>query len=243
MSAVLQPQQPPAVMAAPIYHHQVAQGTKEWLDLRTGLITASEMKLLMTPTLKPASNDKSRTHLYELAAQRISQHTEPCYIGEDMMRGYSDEVLARQAYAENYAPVEECGFVTRRVGGCTMGYSPDALAGDDGLIECKSRRQKYQIRTICDAIVPEEYMLQIQTGLLVTGRNWLDFVSYCGGLPMVVLRVYPDQKMQGAIIEMVQRAEDEISALIQSYCDTLEKHPAWPTTERIIEKEMPSWAV
>jgi len=230
-------------MSAPIYHHKICQGTDEWLQLRTGLITASEMKLLLTPTLKAANNDKSRTHLYELAAQRISQYTEPCYIGEDMMRGYSDEVLARQSYAENYAPVHECGFVTRRVEGCTLGYSPDALVGNDGLIECKSRRQKYQIRTICDAIVPEEYMLQIQTGLLVTGRNWLDFVSYCGGLPMVVLRVYPDLKMQGAIIETVQRAEDEISALIQSYDSTLAKHPTWPTTERIIEKEMPSWAV
>jgi len=226
-----------------VYHHHICQGTDDWLQLRTGLITASEMKLLMTPTLKPANNDKSRAHLYELAAQRISQYTEPCYIGEDMMRGYSDEVLARQAYAENYAPVHECGFVTRRVEGCTLGYSPDALVGDDGLIECKSRRQKYQIRTICDAIVPEEYVLQIQTGLLVTGRNWLDFISYCGGLPMVVLRVYPDQKMQGAIIETVQRAEDEISALMDVYENTVAKHPAWPTTERIIEKEMPSWAV
>jgi len=226
-----------------VYHHHICQGTDEWLQLRTGLITASEMKLLLTPTLKAANNDKICAHLYELAAQRISNYTEPSFVSEDMMRGWSDEVLARQAYAENYAPVEECGFVTRRVGGCTLGYSPDALVGDDGLIECKSRRQKYQIRTICDAIVPEEYMLQIQTGLLVTGRNWLDFISYCGGLPMVVLRVYPDLKMQGAIIETIQRAEDEISALIQSYCDTLEKHPAWPTTERIIEKEQPSWAV
>jgi len=180
--------------------------------------------------------------LYELAAQRISQYTEPCYIGEDMMRGYSDEVLARQAYAENYAPVEECGFVTRLVEGCTLGYSPDALVGDDGLIECKSRRQKYQIRTICDAIVPEEYMLQIQTGLLITARKWLDFVSYCGGLPMVVLRVYPDPKMQGAIIETIQRSEEVIRDLMGVYENTVRLHPTWPTTERIIEKDMPSWA-
>ena len=32
--------------------------------------------------------------------------------------------------------------------GVVIGYSPDGLVGDDGLIECKSRRQKYQIETI-----------------------------------------------------------------------------------------------
>lgn len=225
------------------YHHDICQGSEEWLQLRTGLITASEMKLLMTPTLKPANNDKSRSHLYELAAQRISKYTEPSFVSEDMMRGWSDEVLARQSYAEHYAPVQECGFITLQIGAETIGYSPDALVGDDGLIECKSRRQKYQIKTICDAIVPEEYMLQIQTGLMVTGRKWLDFVSYCGGLPMVVIRVYPDAKMQGAIIETIQAAGETIRALVNTYETTIAQHPLWPETERVIEKEMPSWAV
>jgi len=229
-------------MSAPKYHHHIVQGTDEWLQLRTGLITASEMNLLMTPTMKPANNDESRSHLFELAAQRITAYTEPSFVSEDMMRGWSDEVLARQAYAENYAPVDECGFITREIEGFTVGYSPDALVGDDGLIEVKSRRQKYQIRTICDAIVPEEYMLQIQTGLLITGRKWLDFVSYCGGLPMVVMRVYPDPKMQGAIIETIQRAEEVIRDLMDVYENTVRLHPTWPTTERIIEKEIPSWA-
>lgn len=229
-------------MNAPVYHHDICQGTEEWLQLRTGLITASEMKLLMTPTLKAANNDKSRAHLYELAAQRISNYTEQSFISEDMMRGWSDEVLARDSYAKNYAPVEECGFITREISGCTIGYSPDALVSDDGLIECKSRRQKYQIRTICDAVVPEEYMLQIQTGLLITGRDWLDFISYCGGLPMVVLRVYPDLKMQGAIIETIQRAEEVICDLMDVYENTVVKNPAWPNTERVIEKGKPSWA-
>lgn len=226
----------------PTYHHDITQGTAEWMQLRTGLITASEMKLLMTPTLKPANNDKSRAHLYELAAQRISNYTEPSFISEDMMRGWSDEVLARDLYSQHYAPATECGFVTAEINGHTIGYSPDALVGDDGLIECKSRRQKYQIKTICDGGVPDEYMLQIQTGLLVTGRKWLDFVSYCGGLPMVVIRVYPDPKMQGAIIETIASAEAQIQALIDAYHQAVLEHPTWPETERLLEKEIPAWA-
>ena len=225
------------------YHHEIIQGTEEWLKLRTGLITASEMKLMMTPTLKPANNDKSRAHLYELAAQRISGYTEPSFVSEDMMRGWSDEVLARDLYAKHYAPVQECGFVTDVIRSYTVGYSPDALVGDEGLIECKSRRQKYQIKTICDCIVPDEYMLQIQAGLLFTQRKWLDFVSYCGGLPMVVIRVYPDRKMQAAIIDTIASAEAQIREIICAYEQTVRNNPLWPETERNIEKEMPSWAV
>lgn len=224
------------------YYPDIIQGTDEWLQLRTGLITASEMKLLMTPTLKPANNDKSRAHLYELAAQRISGYTEPSFISDDMMRGWSDEILARDLYSQHYAPATECGFVTAEINGHKIGYSPDALVGDDGLIECKSRRQKHQIKTICDGVVPEEYMLQIQTGLLVTGRKWLDFVSYCGGLPMVVIRVYPDPKMQGAIIETIASAEAQIQALIDAYRQAILEHPTWPDTERLLEKEIPAWA-
>ena len=48
-------------------HTDLAQGTQEWLQARCGLLTASQMKLVLTPArLKPADNDKARAHLYEL---------------------------------------------------------------------------------------------------------------------------------------------------------------------------------
>jgi hypothetical protein len=112
-----------------------------------------------------------------LLGQRITGYTEPRYISDDMLRGHDDEIEARIRYAEHFAPVTECGFVTNDDHGFVIGYSPDGLVDDDGLIECKSRRQKFQVETILADKVPEEYMLQIQTGLLVTGRKWLDFVS------------------------------------------------------------------
>ena len=109
-----------------------------------------------------------------------------------MLRGEWDEVEARIKYREHFGPVTECGFITNDDNGFVIGYSPDGLVGDDGLIECKSRRQRFQVKTISADQVPAEYMLQLQTGLLVTGRQWIDFVSYCGGMPMYVKRVFPD---------------------------------------------------
>jgi predicted phage-related endonuclease len=219
------------------HHTDLIQGSDEWLQARCGLLTASEMKLILTPTLKIANNDKTRAHVWELAAQRITGYVEPHYISDDMMRGFDDEVRARDIYSDKYSPVAEAGFITNDEWGFTIGYSPDGLVGDDGLIECKSRRQKYQVQTISEGEVPAEYMLQIQTGLLVTGRAWLDFISYSGGLPMFVKRVLPDPQMQEAIIDAATDFETRVADAVQTFHYNCATHDYAPT-ERVIEQEM-----
>lgn len=201
------------------YYDDVEQGSDEWFSMRCGVLTASEMKLIVTPTLKKADNDKTRQHLYELLAQRVNQYTEPHYIGSDMIRGHVDEVDACIVYEEKYAPVKECGFIINDKWGFKIGYSPDGLVSDDGLIECKSRRQKYQTQTIIENAVPDEFMLQLQTGLLVSERKWIDFVSYCGGMPMFVKRVFPDVEMQATIIDAAADFERKINLMGIKYME------------------------
>lgn len=220
------------------YYNDIEQGSPEWIAQRCGILTASQMRLIMTPTLKPSRNDKERAHLFELLGQRITGYTEPQYVSDDMLRGHDDEIMARAAYAEHYATVTEYGFITREFGGYVIGYSPDGLVGDDGLIECKSRRQKFQIDTILANDVPQEYMLQIQTGLLVTGRKWLDFVSYSAGLPMYVKRVFPDAEIQAAIIAASAEFEDRLTLAYLCYQQAVAEMPILINTERSIEQEM-----
>lgn len=214
---------PPAVMNKDHikYHDDVVQGSDEWLALRRGILTASEMKLIITPSLKTASNDKEKAHLYELVAQRITGYVEPFYVSDDMMRGHEDEIEARILYQDNYAPVQEVGFITNDSLGFVIGYSPDGLVGEDGFIECKSRRQKYQVKTLLECIVtdtiPDEYMIQIQTGLWVTQRKWCDFISYSGGMEMVTIRVLPDEKIQAAIVAAATEFENRIQAAVEKY--------------------------
>lgn len=220
------------------YHRDLVQGSDEWLAARCGLLTASEMKLIITPTLKVASNDKERAHLFELCAQRISKYVEPHYISDDMLRGQADEVEARILYAERYAPVEDVGFITNDKWGFTLGYSPDGLVNDDGAIECKSRRQKYQIETITSLTMPEEYAIQVQTGLLVSDRQWIDFISYSGGLPMITLRIWPDERVQNAIIEAAGAFEERLAAKMARYNEVMSQGGRLIPTERRIEQEM-----
>ena len=222
-------------------HNDLVQGSDEWLRARCGLITASEVKLLLTPTLKRADNDKSRAHLWELAAQRISNHVEPTYVTDDMLRGHEEEFYARQLYAEKIAPVEEVGFVTNDGFGFTLGCSPDGIVGSDGLIEIKSRRQKYQVQTIVEhwreGTPPSDYILQVQTAMLVTDRAWCDLISYSGGLPMIPMRIERDHKIGAAILEACEAAEAKISEIIEDFFAAVEARKLHPT-ERRIEQEM-----
>jgi hypothetical protein len=224
------------------YHPEIVQGSDEWFKIRCGVLTASEMKLILTPTLKVASNEKERGHLYSLMSQRITGYVEPSYIGDDMLRGYEDEIEARIAYAKHYAPVKDCGFVTNDEWGFTLGYSPDALVGDDGLIEIKGRKHKFQVETILENVAsntaPAEFMLQLQTGLLVTKRKWIDFISYSAGLPMATIRVFPNAELQDAIVEAATTFEARIAARIAAYHEIMKSSARLLPTARRIEQEI-----
>lgn len=198
--------------------YNVEQGTDEWKKLRLGTLTASEVKYILTEKkLEPSNNEHTRSHVYRIAAQRVTGYLEPEYISDDMLRGMQDEILASELYSEKYAPVTEVGFVTNDSLGFIIGYSPDGFVGEDGLIEIKSRAHKYQFETIVNNEVPSEYMLQLQTGLFVTGKKWIDFISYSAGLPMFVKRVYPDAKYQEAIKEAAIIFENKVQEVIAKY--------------------------
>jgi predicted phage-related endonuclease len=214
------------------YHPDVIQGSDAWLAMRCGRLTASEMRKIITPTLKVANNNDTRVHAFELAFQRLTKFVEPQYVSDAMLRGQEDEILARAAYEQHYAPVTETGFITNDKWGFVIGYSPDGLVGEHGLIECKSRCGKYQVQTIAGNAVPEEYEIQLQTALLVSEREWIDFVSYCGGLPMFVKRVEPDPEVQAAIVAAATAFEERVADIEREYRSTLAAMPKLIPTER-----------
>ena len=210
--------------------NDLEQGTDEWLAARCGIITASVVGQLITPkTVRPATNDYSRALTMTLAAERITGHVEPIHPNADMERGTLDEPYARDLYSDHYAPAVEVGFMVRDFG-YKIGYSPDGLVGDDGLIEIKSRRQKKHLATILADEVPLENMAQIQCGLLVSGREWLDYVSYSGGMPLYVKRVLPDLRWLSAIHEAVEAFEESAAQMVKNYGINTAGRPA---TKRI----------
>lgn len=209
----------------------IEQGTDEWHAIRRGIITASVVGQFITPgTIKPANNDTSRGLTAHLVAERITGYTEPVFESADMVRGTFDEPFARELYDKHHAPVTETGFMIRDDFGFKIGYSPDGLVGKYGLIEIKSRRQKKHLATILADEAPLENMAQMQCGMLVSGRQWCDYVSFCGGMPLYVKRVYPDQKWFDAITEAATQFEARAATMIDVYQATT---AGLPLTERI----------
>lgn len=192
---------------------EIEQGTPEWLDLRKGIITSTVVKSLITPTFKLAENDKTRKAIWKLASERITGHLEDSFYSSDMERGHFEEPLARDLYGG----AVEVGFITNKIGGVTVGYSPDGLVGHNGLIEIKSAKQSIQVERIVSGIVPVEHLPQIHYGMLVSGRDWCDFISYSNGMPMQVIRVEKDLKIQDVLIEAVQIAETKIQNVIAEF--------------------------
>lgn len=181
-------------------YESLEQGSPEWLQARAGIVTASTVGKLLTSTGKVANNDTSRALTQTLAIEGFTGRTEPLHETRDMARGTILEPFARDLYAEHYAPVNEIGFMTREFDeGFRIGYSPDGVVGDDGLIEIKSRTPRIHIATILADKVPAANMAQIQAGLLVSCRAWIDYVSYSPGLALYVKRVLPDPAWHAAI--------------------------------------------
>jgi len=207
------------------------QRTPEWYEARRGIVTASVVGRLVTPTLKVADNDTSRGITAGLVAERITGIAEDgAFMSDDMWRGISHEPIARDIYSGHYQQAVECGFMRRDEDGWTLGYSPDGLVAADGLVEIKCPRAKGHITTILRDKVPDYYVAQLQAGLLVSGRKWIDYVSFCAGLPLFVKRVLPDPDWHAAIVAACQKFETTAAESVAAY-EQATKH--MPATERV----------
>lgn len=197
--------------------------------------TAEANRATAPLVIEVANNETSRSLTKLLVAERITGWTDPTFTSDDMWRGIEDEPRAREMYAEHYEPVTEVGFLVRQEQGWTLGYSPDGLVGDDGLIEVKSRRAKSQLATVLADDVPAANIPQLQAALLVSGRKWIDYVSFTGGMALFVKRVFPDERWFKAIEDACRTFEHAAESMANTY---LERVDGLPKAERIVEMEM-----
>jgi len=208
------------------------QGSNEWLEARRGMLTASVIGQLITPsTMKVADNPKSRSIVAELAAERISGFTDDHYASDDMMRGHDVEPLAIKAYEKFTGnPVTTLGFMVREELEFKLGCSPDGLVDDDGMIEIKSRQPKKHVLTVLADAVPPENIAQCQAALFVSGRDWLHYVSYSGGLELFPILVEPDERWFDAIATAATQFEKAVTQMVDTYTTRVK---GLPMTERI----------
>jgi hypothetical protein len=194
------------------------QGTPEWLSARLGKVTASEVGALVSPLGKIRTGDGPRTFLYKKLAERILGVPQSDFTSFSMEQGVIVEGEARAWFAfEHNQPVREVGFCESDDG--RIGFSPDGLIGDEGGIEIKCPQPAKHIEYLLNGVVPEDYVLQVQFSLYVSGRAWWKFLSYSRQFPALVVHVEPDPKLQDAIagaLEVFRHGFDTSLARIEA---------------------------
>lgn len=208
----------------------VSKARKEPTAIKSVHPARTEHAAGRAPVFSVADNETSRGLTETLIAERITGWTEEVRMTGDMWRGHEAEPYARDLYSTYYQQAREIGFMRRDEAGWTLGYSPDGVVGEDGLIEVKAPRARHHLNTILHDEVPAYNMAQLQGGLLVSGRAWIDFVSYVGGMPLYVKRVYPDAAWFEAITWACMAFEITAARTVADYH---ERVAGLPMTERI----------
>jgi hypothetical protein len=131
-------------------------------------------------------------------------------------RGHAMEAEARMVYeARTRAFVTEAGICVTDDG--IFGYSSDGLVGADGLIEIKAPVDSTKILAIWTTGDVSEYLHQMQGGMWITGRKWVDFIMYVPDLANVgkdlfVKRIYRDDAFIDAMVLELHRFHGLIAA-------------------------------
>lgn len=159
--------------------HDIEQNCDDWLALRAGHLTASNMSKVMADYGK-AFGKPAKQLAVTIAVEQITGKPQANgYSNAHMERGHEQEPLARLLYEQEYfSEVKNGGFFDAGFMGC----SPDGLP-DDGLIEIKSVIPHVHYASIKRQNVDPAYKWQCLSSLLITGKPWLDFVSYCADFP------------------------------------------------------------
>jgi len=180
----------------------VDQGSVEWLALRLGIVTCSELDCLLVNGKGQAGFGAGAfTYMDTLIGERITgEAADPFGGNRHTERGHELEGVARGLYeAREEVATEQVAIILNH----GIGYSPDSLVGPDGLPEIKTKLPKFQVGVILSDEVPKEHIAQCQGGLWVSEREWIDFVSYWPGMPLFVKRTYRDEALIRKISERV----------------------------------------
>lgn len=172
----------------------VEQGTPEWHAYRCGIITMSEVApLLIDGRGEGGFGAGAITYMHELIAENFTGESGGTFTGnKHTQRGHEDEKLVKQFYQEKHG--YECEDVTIILNH-GVGYSPDWVVGANGLFEAKSKLAKFQVGILLSGEVPAEHVAQLQGGLWVAEKEWIDFLCFSSGMRTFEKRVYRDEKM------------------------------------------------
>jgi len=196
------------------------QGSELWFGLRLGVITASRCQDACDRLKSGAASQRAIAYAAQVAFERVAGVAcDDTFVNFAMRQGSELEPLARQAYEERTGTlIQEAGVVLtddRR-----FGYSSDGYAGEDGAIEIKCPLSPLTVVALWRTRDLSDYMHQMQMGLWITGRRWIDFVMFDPRLAPVG---------KDLLIERVERDGEFIARMeadLQSFAELVDENEA-----------------
>lgn len=172
------------------------QGSDEWIQGRLGVATSSEFGRILTPTGKASTQAKA--YMNKLLAEWMTQKPLNGFSNEYTEEGKEREEEACAYFAfQRDVELEKVGLVykdKRRLVAC----SPDRLMPAKGL-EVKNPAPNTQVDYLLRDRLPNDYIPQVQGSMYVTGFKTWWFMSYCPGLPALMIEVERDEEYIGLL--------------------------------------------
>lgn len=188
------------------------QGSKEWFESRRALPTSSEFSKIITSTGKPSTQREK--YMWRLAGERLGGDLEEGYTSFAMMRGKEKEAQGKALYEFIREPIQSVGFCVSDCG--RWGSSTDGLIGDKGVFELKCPEIATFIGYLSgEPEIPTEYYQQTQGELLVTGREFVEFMAFYPGLSPFIVREEPDEVFQRLLKAELEKFTDELDKLVR----------------------------
>ena len=197
--------------------HDVEQNSEAWEALKLGKASASSFPKFMALDGKSFGDPAKRYALRIALEIATGRNAEFSFKNDDMERGHVQEPIARMLY-------EEGRFVDVTNGGwfCCghYGASPDGLVGTDGIVEIKSVIAETHYATMKRKSFDPSYKWQMLGQLDCTGRQWVDFVSYCADFPegqqLIIHRLHAENWKED-IERLVLRREKFLELVESTY--------------------------
>lgn len=205
--------------------HDVEQNSPEWDELKLGKASSSSYSKFMANLGKPFGEPALRYALQLALEQTTGRKAEHSFRNDDMDRGHEQEPLARMLYEEQFfVDVTNGGFFDWD----THGDSPDGLIDTDGVLEIKSVIASTHEANIKRGKPDPAYKWQIVGHFDGTGRDWVEFASFCSDYPdhlqLVVYRTYRNE-VEAELAQLAERRA-EFLELVQTKTYELQQKAA-----------------
>ena len=146
------------------------------------------------------------------------------YVSLDMDRGQNLEAEAVKFYEYMWdVDTTVVGFCTNDAG--TVGASPDRLVGSNGLLEIKCPAEHTHVGYLLHKPVDRSYYPQIMGQMWVTGRRWVDILSYHPEMPPARVRVERDEKYILALAKAVTDFSEELERQYRALREEIDTPP------------------